>query len=122
MLLAQAITGGQGAVGQAVVLRQLILLTQAVYAMHHATHEARRTREIRTVAEARLREVINRLPPVPEPMPAGARPDASTTEATRVAATGQMPARPLGSPVPNRIERARHHKTSTPGTARGPER
>ncbi|GAA4289047.1 relaxase/mobilization nuclease domain-containing protein [Georgenia daeguensis] len=122
MLLASATTAGQGATAQAAMLRQLVMLAQAVYAMHRASAEHHRAAQIRQVAEQRLREVADRLPPVPEPVPAGPTHDAPAAEAARIAATGQTPARSTGSPVPNRIEPARRHQLAGPDKHQGPER
>jgi replicative DNA helicase len=122
MLLASATTAGQGAIAQAAMLRQLVMLAQAVYAMHRASAEHHRAAQIRQVAEQRLREVADRLPPVPEAVPAGPAHDARAAEATRIAATGQTPARPVGSPVPNRIEPARRHQLTGHDKDRGAER
>ncbi|GAA4289110.1 relaxase/mobilization nuclease domain-containing protein [Georgenia daeguensis] len=122
MLLASATTAGQGAVAEAALLRQLVMLAQAVYAMHRASAEHHRAAQIRQVAEQRLREVADRLPPVPGPVPAGPAHDARAAEAARIAATGQTPARPVGSPVPNRIEPARRHELAGHDKDRGPER
>jgi hypothetical protein len=122
MLLASATTAGQGAVAQAALLRQLVMLAQAVYAMHRASAEHHRATQIRQVAEHRLREVADRLPPVPEPVPAGPARDDRAAEAARIATAGQAPARAVGSPVPNRIEPVRQRQPALPDRDRGPER
>ncbi|WP_245861962.1 hypothetical protein [Georgenia soli] len=118
MLLASATMAGQGAIAQAAMLRQLVMLAQAVYAMHRASAEHHRAAHIRHVAERRLREVADRLPPVP----AAPAHDDRAAEAARVAATGQVRARPIGSPVPNRIDPARRHQLAGHDKDRGPER
>ena len=122
MLLASATTAGQGAIAQAAMLRQLVMLAQVLYTVHRASAEHHRAAQIRQVAEQRLREVADRLPPVPEPVPAGSAPDTRVAEAARIAAIGKSFARPTGSPLPNRIESARRHQLAGHDKDRGAER
>lgn len=146
MLLASAARGGQGTAAQAIMLRQLVRLAEAVHDAARASGEARRAGEIAAAERANLRAVATRLPR-PQLVSAGTGPDAAggatvATEAgkpglddevVRAAArarAGQRPAgeatapisRRPGSPVPNRLEPARRRDTTRPGADRAPER
>lgn len=138
MLLASAARGGQGTVAQAVMLRQLIRLSERVADAAVAARDARQARLISEDVRARLDRVGAALPKPPsartqlEGRTATAtieRPveppklDPAAERARRLMDAGQAkPATAATSPVPNRIEPARRRHTARPGAARGPER
>lgn len=130
MLLASAARGGQGAVGQAVMIRQLLRLTQAVHDASVAAEQARHARLLADDTRARLVRVRDALP----------RP---TTTAVTATITAERPVVPLdaqaqavldrlraghvgdqapaGAPVPNRIDPPRARTTTTPSARPGVE-
>jgi hypothetical protein len=105
LLFASIAHGGQGTVGQAVLLRQLANTAFALYSAHAAAGEARRASEIAAVARSELAAVSAGLPSLEPPAPA---------------APGPAP-RPVGSVLPADLERARRTST-TASRDRGPER
>ncbi len=138
MLLASAARGGQGTVAQAVMLRQLIRLSERVADAAVAARDARQARLISEDVRARLDRVSAALPKPPsertqlEGRTATAtieRPveppklDPAAERARRLMDASQAkPATAATSPVPNTIEPARRRHTARPGAARGPER
>lgn len=62
MLLASAARGGQGTAAQAIMLRQLVRLAEAVHDAARASGQARRASEIAAAERAHLRAVAARLP------------------------------------------------------------
>lgn len=101
MLLAAGAKGGRGAVAQAVMLRQLAGLSKAVFDAHRADQDARRAAAIERAMRRDLAQVSARLP---DPGPVGL-PDTKATAALRVAQQAQgARAKPMGSPVPARLE------------------
>ncbi|MFC6853907.1 hypothetical protein [Aquipuribacter hungaricus] len=62
MLLASAARGGQGTAAQAIMLRQLVRLAEAVHDAARASGEARRAGEIAAAERAHMRAVASRLP------------------------------------------------------------
>lgn len=138
MLLASAARGGQGTVAQAVMLRQLIRLSERVADAAVAARDARQARLISEDVRARLDRVGAALPKPPSErtQPEGRtatatieRPveppklDPAAERARRLMDAGQAkPATAATSPVPNTIEPARRRHTARPGAARGPER
>lgn len=60
MLLASAARGGQGTAAQAIMLRQLVRLAEAVHDAARASGEARRASEIATAERTHLRAVATR--------------------------------------------------------------
>lgn len=138
MLLASAARGGQGTVAQAVMLRQLIRLSERVADAAVAARDARQARLISEDVRARLDRVGAALPKPPSErtQPAGRtatatieRPveppklDPAAERARRLMDASQAkPATAATSPVPNTIEPARRRHTARPGAARGPER
>lgn len=138
MLLASAARGGQGTVAQAVMLRELIRLSERVADAAVAARDARQARLISEDVRARLDRVGAALPKPPsertqlEGRTATAtieRPveppklDPAAERARRLMDASQAkPATAATSPVPNTIEPARRRHTARPGAARGPER
>lgn len=138
MLLASAARGGQGTVAQAVMLRQLIRLSERVADAAVAARDARQARLISEDVRARLDRVSAALP---KPPSARTQPEGRTATATierpveppkldpaaerarrLMDASQAKPATAATSPVPNTIEPARRRHTARPGAARGPER
>jgi hypothetical protein len=128
MLLASAAHGGQGAVAQAAMIRQLLRLTQAVYG---ASVAARQVRQAQLLAE----DVRARLTRVRDALPAHASTTATATleRATpldpetqavldRLQAGHAKPATAATSPVPNKIEPVKPRETTRPSADRGSER
>lgn len=74
MLLASAARGGRGTAAQAIMLRQLVRLAEAVHDAARASGEARRASEIAAAERAHLRAVATRLPR-PQLVTAGGAPD-----------------------------------------------
>lgn len=138
MLLASAARGGQGTVAQAVMLRQLIRLSERVADAAVAARDARQARLISEDVRARLDRVGAALPKPPSErtQPEGRtatatieRPveppklDPAAERARRLMDAGQAkPATAATSPVPNTIEPARRRHAARPGADRGPER
>lgn len=70
LLLASALHGGQGAVGAAVLIRQLATLAKTVHDAHRAMGEAEQAERIALMQREQLRSVAARLPEPPvEPAP-----------------------------------------------------
>ncbi len=138
MLLASAARGGQGAVAQAAMIRQVLRLTQAVYEAAVASQQRRQAQLLAQDTRARLERVRDALPRIVEhdrqPAHAGAatatieRPkalDPAAERALRLMESGQAkPATEAASPLPSPIEPSRPRQTtSRPGRGgRGPER
>ena len=131
MLLASAARGGRGTVGQAVVIRQLLRLTQAVYEANVAAGQARHARELAEDTRARLVSVRRALP---EPQLATVGASTSTAAApapaldpeaaailTRLRA-GQGADLEPGSPVPDPIAKPSQPTAPRSTTHRGPTR
>ncbi|MBW9211760.1 relaxase/mobilization nuclease domain-containing protein [Mumia sp. zg.B21] len=129
MLLASAARGGQGTVAQAVMVRQLLRLTQAVYEASLAAGQSRQARLLADDTRARLVRLRAALPTPQQ--------DATTTTAPRTnTATlepeaqailerlnaGQADDGPAVSPLPNTIDPAKPRQVTRPGADRGPER
>lgn len=138
MLLASAARGGQGTVAQAVMLRQLIRLSERVADAAVAARDARQARLISEDVRARLERVGAALPKPPSER---TQPEGRTATVTierpveppkldpeaqamldRLNAGQAKPATAATSPVPNTIEPARRRHTARPGADRGPER
>lgn len=138
MLLASAARGGQGTVAQAVMIRQLLRLTQSVHDAARAAEQRRHADLLAEDTRARLNRVRAALPKPPSErtQPEGRtatatieRPveppklDPAAERARRLMDAGQAkPATAATSPVPNTIEPARRRHTARPGADRGPER
>lgn len=125
MLLASAARGGQGTVAQAVMVRQLLRLTQAVYDASVATGQARHARLLAQDTRARLVRVRDAMPSGTATVTM-ARTTGLDTEVQamleRLGAGQARPATEALSPVPSKIELARARQHSTSGADRGPER
>ena len=133
MLLASAARGGQGPVGQAAMIRQLLRLTQAVYDSSVAAGQARQAQLLAQDTRARLVRVRDAMPsPAIATVSSGitsttmTRPTALDPEAQamldRLRAGQARPTTEVASPLPNKIEPALRRQHSTPGADRGPER
>lgn len=132
MVLASASRGGQGAVAQAAMVRQLLRLTQAVYEANVAAGQARQAKLLAEDTRARLVRVREALPaPVagvaPSTAPTSAAPapvlDSEARAVLERLRAGQAhEATRAVSPIPNKVEPARRPQTTGPGTDRGPER
>lgn len=144
MLLASAARGGRGAVGQAAMMRQVLRLTQAVYAAAVAGAQHRQAQLLAEDTRARLERVragLPRLPDAAQPAQPGSAPtatlerprvalDADAERALRLMEAGQ--ANPAGeaatSPVPTPLPSSpepprRSGQTTGPGRLdRGQER
>lgn len=136
MLLASAARGGQGAVAQATMIRQLLRLTQAVYEASVAAEQVRHAQLLAQDTRARLMRVRESLPK-PGAGAGGAmagtgtavleKPSAALDPAAqavldRLQAGQAHDATRATSPVPNQLDPRRAHQTSQPGADRGPER
>ena len=133
MLLASAARGGQGAVAQAAMIRQLLRLTQAVFAAAQAAAQERQARLLAEDTRARLVRVRDAMP-APTNEAATATLTRETTATTldpeaqavldRLNAGQMHEATRAASPVPSTIttpERAKQAPT-TPQRTRGTER
>ena len=131
MLMASAAHGGQGTVGQTVMIRQLLRLTQAVYDMNVAAGQARHARELAQETRAQLVAVREALPPLPagptDP-PAvvtvtdAPAPDLDPQAAAILARLDAGRAAPSTEPVPATVEPARPNKHTRSTADRGPTR
>ena len=131
MLLASAARGGQGTVAQAVMVRQLLRLTQAVYDASVAAGQARQARLLAEDTRARLVRLREGLP---APAAVGAATPAGTPSTSpkldpeaqavldRLRAGQAHDATRAASPLPSKIEPAKRAETIRPGADRGPER
>ena len=131
MLLASAARGGQGTVAQAVMVRQLLRLTQAVYDASVAAGQARQARLLAEDTRARLVRLREALP---APAAVGAATPAGTSSTSpkldpeaqavldRLRAGQAHDATRAASPLPSKIEPAKRAETIRPGADRGPER
>ncbi|QAY65002.1 relaxase (plasmid) [Xylanimonas allomyrinae] len=133
MLLASAARGGRGTVAQAVMIRQMLRLTQAVHDAAKASGQERHARLLAEETRARLVHVRDALPaPAPAAAPTATatieRPHTLDPEAQamldRLHAGQARPAAAAAaaSPVPNKIEPHRTRQSTTPSRDRGPER
>ena len=111
MLLAAAATDNRMA--QALLLRQMLNLSKAVYDAAKASGDARRAEAIETAVRRDLAGVVSSLPTPGAPEQAD-----NAVQAARTAQQGQAKAG-LGSPVPNRLEPERRRRAATPTTGRG---
>ena len=110
MLLDAAATDNRMA--QALLLRQMLNLSKAVYDAAKASGDARRAEAIETVVHRDLAGVVSSLPTPGAPEQAD-----NAVQAARTAQQGQAKAG-LGSPVPNRLEPERRRRAATPTTGR----
>lgn len=97
------------------MLRQLLNVSKAVHDMHKASNDLRRARQISELVKTQLSQVAAALPSITVP---GQAVDKEGSEAVRVSATGQEPARVAGSVVPPKYEQARTTVTTRGGTSR----
>ena len=134
MLLATSTRGGQGTVAQAIMLRQLMRLAQAVKEAADAQQQARLAHLMSTDMAARLVRVRQALP---TPIKAGPGPTATLGTSTLIAEAPPMldpkvqevldrleAGRPTTnpSPVPNRVEPNRAPTSPKTAAERGVER
>lgn len=131
MLLASAARGGRGTVAQAVMVRQLLRLTQAVYDASVAAGQARQARLLAEDTRARLVRLREALP-VPAAV-ATTRPEAAPSRSPKLDPEAQVvldrlragqahDATRAASPLPLKIEPAKRADPIRPGADRGPER
>jgi len=118
-------------VAQAVMVRQLLRLTQAVYDASVAAGQARQARLLAEDTRARLVRLREALP-APAAV-ATAAPAAATSTSPKLDPKAQAvldrlragqahDATRAASPLPSKIEPARRAETIRPGADRGPER
>lgn len=130
MLLASAARGGQGTVAQAVMVRQLLRLTQAVY---DASVAAGQTRHARLLAEDTRARLVRLREALPAPAAVATATPAGTTTSTKLDPEAQAvldrlragqahDATRAASPLPSKIEPAKRADPIRPGADRGPER
>lgn len=112
MLLA-AVAAADDRMAQALVLRQLLNLSKAVYDAAKASGDARRAQAIETAVRQELAEVVASLP---EP---GMPPDAPAAVAAAGSARQAQQGPALGSPVPNRLEPEQRRRVQSPAPVRG---
>jgi len=112
-------------VAQALLLRELGRLSRAVYEMHKAAGDARRTREMAATLTVQLKSVALQMPPIPQTTAGGAGGPVLSEELQRIrdrAATNQQWA--AGTPLPTPIQKPDGHRAgAVPPTtpARGRE-
>lgn len=127
-LFATASRGGQGAVAQAIMLRQILRLAQAVRDSAQATQQARLAQAITNDTAARLVRVRDALPMPPrteQPAMAGSGAAAARLDPKVQGMLDRVEAsRPPQdtSPVPNTVEPHRPATTTRTGAERGVER
>lgn len=112
MLLMMATKGGKGTMAEAILLRQLVSTSRALFESHNAIQDARQAQQIADAMGSRLDGLRARLPDIP----AGPARTPRTAQANETAAEmavrlleaqgGNTPTRRT-SPVPNPIEPAR---------------
>lgn len=133
LLLASAARGGKGAVGQAALIRQVLRLTQAVYAAAQASAQARQAQLLAEDARARLVRVREALPtPTNNSAPIA---DASRNAASvavlepetqavleRMQASQAHNATRAVNPIPTEIEPPARRQKTVPTRDRGVER
>lgn len=131
MLLASAARGGQGTVAQAVMVRQLLRLTQAVYDASVVAGQARQARLLAEDTRARLVRLREALP-APAAVATATLAGTTSTSPTldpeaqavldRLRAGQAHDATRAASPLPSTIEPAKRAEPIRPGADRGPER
>ena len=115
MLLAAA-AAADDRMAQALVLRQLLNLSKAVYDAAKASGDARRAQAIETAVRQELVQVAASLPTPGAPEGA----EAAVAAVATARAAQAHPAAGMGSPVPNRLQPDRPRTPITaPGTGRG---
>lgn len=119
MLLASATKGGQGAVAQAVMLRQLVRLAQALFEASRAAGEAKRAAEIAAAERDHFRAVAARLPRTNTTV-APAEPDAAQTQ--RRTQNGQLPATQAVTRLPGLTATSTPRPTHRPDADHAPQR
>jgi len=123
MLLASATTGGQGAVAQAVMLRQLVRLAQALFDASRAAGQAQCAAQIAAAERDHFRAVAARLPRTTTTATATTEapitPDAATLRRIRGA---QLPATQAITRTPGPAETTSPRPTERPGADHAPER
>lgn len=107
MLTASALSGGKGAVGTAVLIRQLATLAKTVHDAHAACGEAARAQQLALMEREQLRTVAANLP-----QPAAA-------DRGQVAPTTSEPARKVGSALPSQMAPQAQPKRPAPAPGRG---
>ena len=131
MLLASAARGGQGTLAEAVMVRQLLRLAQAVHDANVAAGQVRLARTLAQDTRARLVRVRAGLP-APAAVGAGRpqspgspRPELEPEAQAvldRLRASQKHDGDRTASPLPAKLEPAKRGKAIRPGAQRGPER
>lgn len=116
MLLAAA-HGGQSKTAQAVMFRQMVNLTRALYEAHRAIGQAQAAAQIERAVRGQLATVAAGLPAIDAH--GHLVPESDVARARRIASTGQAPATAIGSPVPNTLEPAREAAHTAPTLDQG---
>lgn len=128
MMLASATRGGRGAVAQAVMIRQLLRLTQAIYDASVAAGQLCHARLLAEDTRARLVRLRDALPQpttagTPErQLPAPALDPQAQAMLDRLNAGQAHDATKAASPLPTKLEPGERRTTTTPGADRSPER
>lgn len=132
MLLSAAARGGRGTVGQAVMIRQLLRLTQSIYDVSKAGEQHRQAQLLANETRARLVRVREALPaPAAAARPTGGiatleRPTNLDTEAQamldRLRAGNAHDATAAVDPLPRPIEPRKTRQPNQPGPEHGAER
>lgn len=114
MLLLMAAKGGKGTMAEAILFRQLVATTRALYESHTAIQDARQAAQIADAMGANLDAIRARLPQVPAATkPSTDRAATATLDPAGEAARRVLEAQSDGTsgraskPLPNRIEPAR---------------
>lgn len=130
LLVASAVRGGQGTVAQAVMIRQLLRMAQAVYDVSVAAEQFRYAELLLTDTRQCLLRVRDRLPAPPKlssseaeqpSVPANIDPELRAT-LERMRAANAYSATKAVSPMPPRLSPAARPVTSRPHPASGLER
>lgn len=127
-LLASATRGGKGSVAQAVMVRQLLRLTQAVYDASVAAGQLRQAQLLANDTRVRLLRLRDALPQPAQPTPAGSaqQPSALDPQAQqmleRMNAGHAHEAPQAASALPTKLQPDQRRTTAKPGADRGPER
>lgn len=131
LLVASAVRGGKGTLAQAVMIRQLLRLAQAIHDAHVAAEQLRHAELLRADTRQALLRVRDRLPALPQlsatqsvqPSPAADIDPELQATLERMRAANAHAATKAVSPVPPRLTPAARPATTTrPGPAPGLER
>jgi hypothetical protein len=118
LLLASVALRGQGTIAQAIMLRQLMNTTKAIYDGMVARNDSRRAEDLARVVREQLKTVESRLPAVPSVSVE----ERAAVEAARFGRGGFGPTNTTGSPVPTKLSTTRPTLPATPAPGRDIER